>query len=65
MDTIVMPYSTAVYITARPSVPRPSVHEQIVAFVDGRTDGEELLHELYDYVLEEPIPERMRALVER
>ena len=36
--------------------------EQLLAFLDGRTDGEELLHVLYDHVLEEPVPERMRAL---
>jgi hypothetical protein len=65
MDMIVMAYSTAVYIPCRPAAPRPSVHEQIAAFLDGRTHGEELLHQLYDYVLDEPIPERMRALFER
>ncbi len=65
MDTISMACSTAVYIASRPAVPRPSVDEQIAAFLDGRTHGEELLHQLYDYVLEEPIPERMRALFER
>ena len=40
-----------------------SVADRIAAFLDGRTHGEELLHELYDYVLEEPIPQRMRALL--
>jgi hypothetical protein len=40
-----------------------SVAERIAAFLDGRTHGEELLHELYDYVLEEPIPQSMRALL--
>jgi hypothetical protein len=65
MGTIVMGYSTAVYIPCRPAVPYPSVHEQIAAFLDGKTHGEELLHQLYDYVLDEPIPESMRALLER
>ena len=36
--------------------------EQLLDFLDGRTDGEELLHTLYDHVLDEPVPERMRAL---
>jgi hypothetical protein len=40
-----------------------TVAEQLLAFLDGRTDGEELLHILYDHVLEEPVPERMRALL--
>ena len=39
-----------------------TVAEQLLAFLDGRTDGEELLHVLYDHVLEEPVPEQMRAL---
>ena len=42
-----------------------SVTDRIAAFLDGRTHGEELLHELYDYVLEEPIPQRMRALLSK
>jgi hypothetical protein len=45
-------------------VPQESdvVGEQLLDFLDGRTDGEELLHTLYDHVLDEPVPERMRAL---
>ena len=40
-----------------------SMAERIAAFLDGRTRGDDLLHELYDYVLEEPIPQRMRDLL--
>ena len=39
-----------------------TVGEQLLDFLDGRTDGEELLHALYDYILDEPVPERLRAL---
>jgi hypothetical protein len=39
-----------------------TVRGQLLDFLDGRTDGEELLHALYDYILDEPVPERMRAL---
>ena len=39
-----------------------AVAEQVLDFLDGKTDGEELLRALYDHVLDEPIPERMRAL---
>jgi hypothetical protein len=39
-----------------------TVGEQLLDFLDGRTDGEELLQTLYDHVLDEPVPERMRAL---
>ena len=38
------------------------VGEQLLDFLDGKTDGEELLHALYDHVLDEPVPERMRGL---
>jgi hypothetical protein len=38
------------------------VKQQILDFLEGRTHGEELLHALHDHVLDEPIPERMRAL---
>ena len=40
----------------------PPLEEQIADFLDGKTCGESLLHALYDHVLDEPIPERMRAL---
>ena len=36
---------------------------RIRAFIEGETDGEELLHALYDYVLDEPIPPRLLALL--
>ena len=40
-----------------------SVANRIVDFLDGRTHGEDLFHELYDHVLAEPIPHRMRILL--
>ena len=49
----------------QPGVAPTSVVDQITAFLDGRTHGEDLLHELYDYVLEEPIPQRMREVLDR
>ena len=39
-----------------------TIEEQILDFLEGRTHGEDLLHALHDHVLDEPIPERMRAL---
>lgn len=39
------------------------VADRIADFLDGRTNGEDLFHELYDYVLAEPVPERMRELL--
>ncbi len=49
----------------QPAVAPISVVDQITAFLDGRTHGEDLLHKLYDYVLEEPIPQRMREVLDR
>lgn len=41
----------------------PALEARIAAFLDGTTHGEDLLHVLYDHVLDEPVPERMRALL--
>jgi hypothetical protein len=40
-----------------------NVEQQIIDFLSGRTHGETLLHALHDHVLDEPIPERMLALL--
>ena len=47
---------------SQPALASPPVVDRIAAFLDGATHGEDLLHELYDYVLEEPIPQRMREI---
>jgi hypothetical protein len=44
---------------------RGSVADRIGDFLDGRTYGEDLFHELYDHILAEPIPQRMRALLRK
>jgi hypothetical protein len=41
------------------------VDARIAAFLDGKSDGGELLHALYDHVLDEPIPQSMRALLDK
>jgi hypothetical protein len=38
--------------------------DSIAAFLDGATNGEELLHALYDHILTEPIPQSMRRLLQ-
>jgi hypothetical protein len=42
-------------------VAMPSVDREIRDFLAGRTHGEKLLHALYDHVLDEPVPDRLRA----
>ena len=39
----------------------PSVDSEIRDFLAGRSDGEKLLHAIYDCVLDEPVPERLLA----
>jgi hypothetical protein len=68
MSSEAKPEFKAVCLSTLPGVARPpivprSVADRIADFLDGRTHGEDLLHELYDHVLEEPIPQRMRALL--
>jgi hypothetical protein len=45
-----------------PLAEKAIVEDQVMDFLDGKTHGEELFHALYDHVLDEPVPERMRAL---
>ena len=42
----------------------PSLSARIASFLDGETDGEELLHALYDHILDEPIPYSMRRILQ-
>ena len=42
-----------------------SVDRNIRDFLAGKTDGAGVLHALYDRVLDEPIPERLRAVLRR
>ena len=43
--------------------PAKSAKARIAAFLDGTTNGEELLHTLYDHILDEPIPQSMRKIL--
>jgi hypothetical protein len=45
-------------------LPARSVKASIAAFLDGVTDGEELLHALYDHILDEPVPHSMRRILQ-
>lgn len=44
---------------------RCSTEREIRDFLNGKTDGEDLLRRLYDHVLDEPVPERLTALLKR
>jgi hypothetical protein len=47
-----------------PQIAKPSIDCQIRDFIAGRTNGEGVLHALYDHVLDEPVPQRLRALLQ-
>lgn len=47
------------------NAPVRSVDARIRAFLSGETDGEDVLPEIYDRVLDEPIPPQMLALLRR
>jgi hypothetical protein len=49
----------------QPQIQVCSVDSRIRAFLNGDTDGEDVLHEIYDDVLDEPIPERLLAILRR
>ena len=50
---------------AEPIVGKSPVDRDIRDFLAGKNDGEDMLHALYDHVLDEPVPERLKALLRR
>lgn len=48
-----------------PRIARSSTDRDIRDFLAGKNDGERLLHALYDHVLDEPVPDRLKALFAR
>lgn len=50
-------------VEPQPTASRQSVDGEIRAFVAGKTDGEDLLHAIFDHVLDEPIPDRLLAVL--
>ena len=41
----------------------PTIAAQMRAFLGGDDNGAALLHALYDHILDEPVPERLRAVL--
>jgi hypothetical protein len=42
---------------------RGSINQRIRAFLNGEGHGSDVLHQLYGDVADEPVPERLRALL--
>ena len=41
------------------------IDRDIRDFLAGKNEGEDLLHALYDHVLDEPVPQRLRDVLRR
>ena len=52
-------------LPVQPEIQLCSVDSRIRAFLTGETEGRDLLRALYDHVLDEPVPERLRAVLKR
>lgn len=62
------PFAMAANVRCRygtAELPAHSVKASIAAFLGGETNGEDLLHTLYDHVLSEPIPNAMRKILQQ
>jgi anti-sigma factor NepR-like protein len=48
-----------------PRIATSWIDRDIRDFLAGKNEGEDLLHALYDHVLDEPVPQRLRDLLKR
>jgi hypothetical protein len=58
-------YLTVRHRAAEPHIAVSWIDRDIRDFLAGRNEGNDLLHALYDHVLDEPVPERLRAVLKR
>ena len=58
-------YLAVKHLAAEPRIAMSWIDRDIRDFLGGRNEGEDLLHALYDDVLDEPVPERLSALLKR
>jgi hypothetical protein len=64
-EEIDMPLAASRRCPIEPPAAARMTDREIRNFLAGKSDGAELLHMLYDHVLDEPIPQRLRGLVSR
>jgi hypothetical protein len=65
-DDAMMPHMQIATVTQSPSMTggsRNSVDRRIRAFLNGESHGEDVLGALYGGIANEPVPERLRALI--
>ena len=56
-------YLAVKHRTVEPRIAMSLIDRDIRDFLAGKNDGEDLLHALYDHVLDEPVPQHLRALL--
>ena len=63
IEKMTVPGLSCIGVPANPAA--PSVERQIIDFLNGRSDGAELMLAIYGDVAAEPLPPRLAQLVER
>ena len=58
-------YLDVKHLALEPHIAMSWINRDIRDFLAGRNEGGDLLHALYDHVLDEPVPERLRAVLKR
>ena len=58
-------YLAVKHLAAEPQIAMSWIDRDIRDFLAGKNAAEDLLHALYDHVLDEPVPERLRAVLKR
>jgi hypothetical protein len=56
-------YLAVKHRSEEPRIAMSLIDRDIRDFLDGKNDGEDLFHALYDHVLDEPVPQRLSALL--
>ena len=51
--------------SVEPRIAMSLIDRDIRDFLAGKNEGEDLFHALYDHVLDEPVPQRLRDVLRR
>jgi hypothetical protein len=68
MSFVNRPMATVANVRCRFDTSQPSARSletRVLSFLDGKTNAEELLHALYDHVLDEPLPQSLRTILKQ
>jgi hypothetical protein len=68
MSFVNRPMAAVANVRCRFETSQPSsraLERRVLSFLDGKTNAEELLHALYDHVLDEPLPQSLRTILKQ